>query len=342
MKDFRIITSISSLLILMALSSCFKEDEMVTPHEPGEVKKQVIEMTGSYRYQIYYDLGEDKIVSINDKTTWDLSFDCSDNGWLIKLNSSKFMLAGNTLKKDIKIPVDTLGLDWKYDKSNGNPDSNAIGKWVVLDSNNIPLSYTEDVYVIDRGYDSEGVHQGIRKIQFTDWDPKYITMRFAELRSDEFTEYTVSKNPLFNFIQFSFDENGKTIEQEPVKTEWDLVFTQYSTLLYTNIGEPYPYLVTGVLLNSNKTEAALDTSSTFQSISRENAEMLTFSQHHDVIGYDWKEYVGELTSGTYVVNFNYNYIIKDCEGFYYKLRFIDFYNETTGEKGFPTFEFQLL
>jgi hypothetical protein len=36
-----------------------------------------------------------------------------------------------------------------------------------------------------------------------------------------------------------------------------------------------------------------------------------------------------------------NYVVLDREGYFYKLRFISFYNNS-GEKGYPTFEFQRL
>ncbi|MFT5827698.1 MAG: hypothetical protein ACI9AB_000646 [Urechidicola sp.] len=35
-------------------------------------------------------------------------------------------------------------------------------------------------------------------------------------------------------------------------------------------------------------------------------------------------------------------MIKDREGRYFKLRFLSFYDSQTGQKGFPSFEFELL
>ena len=56
-----------------------------------------------------------------------------------------------------------------------------------------------------------------------------------------------------------------------------------------------------------------------------------------MIGYDWKSY----NSGTYEVDINKNYIIKTTEDLYYKIHFIDFYNDQ-GEKGTPKFEISSL
>ena len=50
----------------------------------------------------------------------------------------------------------------------------------------------------------------------------------------------------------------------------------------------------------------------------------------NVIGYDWKIY--DFDTGFYTIDPSATYILSDTEGYFYKLRFIDFYNEN-GEKG---------
>ena len=64
-----------------------------------------------------------------------------------------------------------------------------------------------------------------------------------------------------------------------------------------------------------------------------------FDDNQNSIGFNWKEY--DLTSGVYTVFANINYIIRDNELRYYKLHFIDFYNDL-GVKGYPKFEIQEL
>ncbi|MEZ5083051.1 MAG: HmuY family protein [Bacteroidales bacterium] len=73
------------------------------------------------------------------------------------------------------------------------------------------------------------------------------------------------------------------------------------------------------------------------------SEGLELNGQLDVIGYDWKVLQGDVNSGNVSYNIvpNRNYIIRNRNGFVYKLRFIEFYN-TLGEKGYPTIEFQLL
>ena len=64
-----------------------------------------------------------------------------------------------------------------------------------------------------------------------------------------------------------------------------------------------------------------------------------FNNNNDMVGYIWKEY--DLNAGEYTVFSNINYIIQDKNDKYYKLHFIDFYNNL-GEKGYPKFEIQEL
>jgi len=129
------------------------------------------------------------------------------------------------------------------------------------------------------------------------------------------------------------------MEIQPEKTGWDLWFTQYTDLLFTDENEPYPYIVTGVLLNSNNVIAAFDTTMSFDDISSDDLLNFEFSTNQNKIGYEWKYY--DFDNAVYTVFSNYNYIIRDVEGFYYKLRFIGFYNNQ-GEKGYPTIEYQQL
>jgi hypothetical protein len=88
---------------------------------------------------------------------------------------------------------------------------------------------------------------------------------------------------------------------------------------------------------------AQDTLYDFTAIDLEIASSMVYSTALDEIGYDWKDVVGDVSSGnvSYVIIQGRNYVIRDNQGFYYKLRFISFYNNS-GEKGYPTFEYQRL
>jgi hypothetical protein len=339
----RSLNFIAIIFFTFLASSCFKEDEKIVPHDPGDVETVVIGLTSDYRYQVYYDLGTSSIVSTNLKKAWDLGFDGAENGWKIILNSSNFMLAAGTGHTDFIIPLDTAGLDFRFDASSGNPDSMAIGKWVDFLLPDSAIVYTNQVYVIDRGYDEAGNLRGLKKIVFQELTDSSYSFRWANLDGSNESSFTVNKDPSVNFTCFSFDEGGKQLTIEPPKYDWDLVFTQYTTLLYTNEGDPYPYLLTGTLSNPTGITVAEDTLYEFSSIDLTIADNLIFSKALDEIGYDWKDVVGDVSSGSvsYVIREGLNYVIQDGQGYLYKLRFISFYSNS-GEKGYPTFEFARL
>ena len=71
--------------------------------------------------------------------------------------------------------------------------------------------------------------------------------------------FSITKDLTKNNVYFSFSDGGKEVTVEPSKNGWDFVFTQYSTILYTDEGVATPYFVRGVLSNPNGVEVALDT-----------------------------------------------------------------------------------
>ncbi|NOX48405.1 MAG: hypothetical protein GXO89_15650 [Chlorobi bacterium] len=331
-------------MTLIALSSCFKEDD---PLPVSPLKETTVELNQYYQFQAYFDLGKGETVASNDRNIWDLGFECKDSSWHITLNSSAFMLAANTGQTDFESVTDTTGLDWKYDKSDGNPDSTAIGNWFLLTGND--TVYKNNVYVINLGMTHLGVPRGLKKIVFTKVDKKQYALKYADLNGENYQEFIIEKKPGLNYTGFSFEGLGSQLTVEPPSNTWDLLFTQYTTLIFTDEGEPYPYLLNGVLLNYGKVEVVLDSLVPFGEIDLHYAQKQEFSVNKDAIGYEWKYLEGDPTIGGsyyYKVNPNeehpnWTYIIKNRNGVYFKLMFTRFYNDF-GDKGYPTFAFQVL
>ncbi len=336
------------MLFPLLFTSCFKDDERVTPYDRGDKITAMIPMTvienGNdirlYKNQVYYKMSDSSIVSSNDKTSWDLAFDATENGYKIWLNTANFMLAGETALSDLSEVNSAAGLDMRYDPSSGNQDSTVLRNW--FQTNEEDTSYSEKVYVIDRGYDEAGTLLGYRKIKFDSLVNDTYYFAYANLNNTEITQASVSKQQGYNKVYFSF-ETGQQLQPEPAQTAYDLLFTQYTTLLFTNEGDPYPYLVTGVLLNPFATEVAFESELSFDEIDLVIAGNLSFTQQADRIGYNWKDVEGDVESGVvnYVVKPEWNYIIRTQNSELFKMRFISFYDQQ-GVKGFPTLEFQRL
>lgn len=329
------------LLALMILTSCFQKDEMVPVHEPGDASTVVIPMTQYYNFQVYFNLDNGKIVSVNNRSAFDMNFNCIDTSTVIRLNTANFAKAAETLYEELEEVTDTIGLVWLFDSSDGNTDSLAISNWISLDG--IDTSYSNKVWVINRGVDAMGNRLGLKKVKFTGLIDGRYHFIFSNMDNSDRVDAFAEKDSQYQYTQYSFDDEAMLIT-EPQTSEWDLLFTQYTTLLYTDEGDPYPYLVTGVLQNYNDVAVALDTNLVFNDISLSDTSTFDFSTAFDKIGYNWKEITGDVNTGDiyYEVKLNNSYIIRDGNSFFYKLRFINFYDPDSGEKGYPTFEFQKL
>lgn len=320
------------------LVSCFEEDERVEPHESGDVQTAMVGMTQNYSEGIFFDLGTGTSVLETGKFAWDLAFESQANGWRIFLNTTRFMMAAPAGTTSFEAVTDTLGLRWGFDKSDGNPDSTAVGEWFELKSGDSVSR--EEVYVVDLGYTNNGSHLGFRKFKILEHNEEAYRIAYSMLDGSEYAEAEIYKDPGMPLVFYSLREHQMAGGVWPAPGTWDLWFTQYTTLLYTNEGDPYPYIVTGVLSNyRDGVEVAVDTSAEFAGIDFDYAQGLEYTLAADRIGYDWKWY--DFDAASYTVLPGISYVVRTTEGYFYKLRFIGFYNQE-GEKGYPTFEFQQL
>jgi hypothetical protein len=306
-------------------SSCIKEESAVTPHLSGDVITRGIPMSSDYIYQIFYNLEKDSIIAQNQRFEWDIAIQTGEKDGYVHVNQAKFMSAWVSEDINLNQASDTIGLYKKLTFDCANVvDTPAIG--------DIHECINKVIYV-DMGYDKFGDNIGIRKMQIEHISDKVLKINHSDIKGKDIQSETVTLDTDYNAAFFSFSKN-KTVNVEPPKEDWDLAFTQYVHKFYN----PYqPYLVTGVLLNPHNTVAAKDSSLTFDKIDRQVAQDFKMSNKTDVIGYDWKSFI----NNTYSIRSHVNYIIRDSKGFYYKLHFIDFYDER-GNKGFPKFVFQKL
>ncbi|MBA2422641.1 MAG: HmuY family protein [Chitinophagales bacterium] len=311
--------------LLLIISSCFKEDESVTLPPPGDAQIFRISQGEDYHRQQYFDLNTTDTLG-SEYSSWDLCFQSNPTGWHIWLNGGNFALIANMNTQDFDAVHDTTGASWHWDEASWNPDSTAIGDW-----RDVRL-----VYVLDRGF-SKPAAERYKKIIFQSEDESKYEIQFSNLDGSEQNIVYVPKNSLNSYAYFTFNDGGSILNIEPAKQQWDMLFTRYRYIFYDE-EPPLPYLVTGVLINP-EISVAVDSSMTFSEIDYQIAITLTYSNTRDVIGWKWKHF--DLSTSAYTVHQNVNYIIRDMEGVYWKLHFIDFYNEE-GDKGYPQFEFQRL
>lgn len=317
---------------LVLLNACFIEDQKIPAHEPGEESYYQISQS-VYNVQSYFKLSEDTVVWRTKNGEWDLGFESGENDWRILLNSADYLKIARTGSTDFdaltQIPENT---SWHFDRPDGNIDSTAIGMY--FDSLGNQRSFTNEVYLLGR---YNGISYSVyKKFRIDSVNSENYYLRAANIDNSDDQVHVVPKDTTVDFVHYSFKDGG-SVSPQPLRPEWDFVFTQYATTIFTNDGIPTPYTVRGIFINPDKIAVAVDSLSGFANITREMAEEMQYTTRWDAIGYEWKEYIDDV----YVVNSEITFLVIDYSGFYYKLRFVDYYNNE-GEKGFPAFEFQRL
>ncbi len=314
-------------------TSCEKEELPVPAFDRGDVDTVYIGMGETYDTQVWFDLSTQSVVKTGSRFDWDFAFDASDSANWVYLNSAVGMVVAASGEQDFEAVQSHKGLSYRPDHPSGLKDSLGLGRW--WESN--------EVWVIDLGYTSEGKSRGFRKIQFELKEGGVLHFRLASLNGNNEQTGEIEKNDLYNRVGYSITNAG-IVFFEPAKTEYDLFFTRYHQIFY----EPYlPYLVNGVLLNPYGTTGTKAFDREFTALTADHLSDYVFTDSADVIGYDWKNF--DLNTQVYSVFPEFCYLVQDEEGFYHKLRFIDFYKESTDENGnktrlvgYPLMEFQAL
>jgi hypothetical protein len=317
---------------------------------PGQNQIATVSMGLGYPNQIFFDMNNGAVLS-NQFAAWDLSFESSPAGYHIWMNNGKNMFIANMNSSEFYSITDTAGAKWRYDQASYNPDSTGVGNWISFTPASSTNSYVAhergggngsavsegDVFIVDRGGDYSGENR-FYKVDFESVSPTAYTFKYATLDNSYIDSIVLQKDPNENYTYFTFDNGGAPIVMEPGKKTWDILFTRYRYVFF-NYNPPYPYLVTGVLLNPNGDMAGLDSVKPYEQIDYAYAKNVTLTSERDFIGWNWK--VFNIKAYTYTLRPNYTYIIKDQSGFYWKLKFIGFYN-SQDQEGYPQFEYQRL
>jgi hypothetical protein len=311
------------LIPFLLLTGCFPEDDPVVP-----LDIDIVEIPYSmYDTQTWFNLEKMSVISHNAFTAWDLGFESNGPGHHIILNTSRFMYAGNTESTDFNGIASNICDTMVYDDSSGDLNKTAIGNWADFTDPVNPV-YPKNVYIIDLGSDNNGISYGFRKITVD-----IYSIHYSNLDGSDDNTFEINTDPDRRFTLFSFNNGGSITPVQPIHGEWDLCFTQYSTILFDDYNIATPYLVRGVYINMIGTSAARDTINSFDDITAGDVSDYTFSSAQDIIGYDWKDFDND----SYKINPDIFYIIKDQKGAYYKLKFTGYYNNS-GQRGFPSFQ----
>lgn len=284
-----------------------------------------------YQTQIYFDFGTNSVVKTIPYKVWDLAFEAGKDGRHVFMNGAKNVFIYNTHETDpAKITegyqYSIQDSSYSFDAPCGLPDSTGIGEWYAADKET-----KNEVYLVNlKG------EKAYKKMVLKSVNENSYTLAYGNLADNELKTITIPKDDRYNYIFFSFADGGEIVSSEPPKETWDIVFTYYRHYYYDL---SMPYLVTGVLLNPYKTSALLDTATAYTDYS--SVSNKAFSNHRDVIGFDWKAVQIDMqtNTATYTIRPKNVYVIKNRDDQYWKLHFLGFY-DNNGVKGSPSFEFE--
>ena len=291
-----------------------------------------ISMGNNYANQVFYSMKNGEIKNISNDN-WDLAFTTDQYASTIRTNDGKgvelytYHLGDTSDWQNINVSIMNNLSSSMYNSEiswhDGAFENNSLGHpdygWGVY--NMINHNVTGDsLYII------KTINGNWKKIWIQELTTagEYI-FKFANLDgSNEITQSILKTNYTDkNFIYFSIDQNT-IIDREPISSEWDITFTKYISPV-----QAMPYPVTGVLTNNN-TEVAKATGVT-DPLTYFNYSNHNFNNEINSIGYDWKSY-----QGSFVVDANRCYFIKDKNENIWRLVFNSFDGMSTGNVEFNT------
>lgn len=326
-------------IITVILSSCFAEDDPVPPYvSPPGVISRVIEMGPSYGTQHFFDLEADSVVAVVDRSTWDLAFGSSNLNRSIYLNHSKLMRVCDLGLVDFETAVLPQQPVWVIDASSGVPDSTGIGSWAEGSAGS--LTSKNHVYVLDLGFSILGEALGKKKLQLLGFENGTYRILFSDYPTGSIHELSIPIDVNYSFMYASVSDSGAVVSVAPPRDSWDLLFTQYTTMVPNpDNGIPEAYSVNGTLLNPQGVTAARAFGGEFDSLGISDLPFYPLSDRWDLIGYNWKRY--DFNTASYLIEPKNQYVIRNRFGNYFNLRFTGFVNEF-GQSGYIGFEYKKL
>lgn len=345
--------------------SCINDNEdpiAIAPSDGARVDPNVGGATQPN--QVWFDLGTDTEI-VTKRTDWDLAF-YSGSSFKVVLNSSIMMAAGkipNATNIDQVTEASLTTLKDQVQVANFNPSNVTF----IDDVNgNFPTGYTaideikptdaeNAIYLVNMGKEifvgsvsngsvaTGGDNRGWLKVQIVRSGDGY-KVKYAALNSTTHSELTVTKNAAYNYNFVSLKNNNSQVTVQPEKKKWDICFTVFTNTIagagsyiyadfvtLNNVGGAGAYEVL-VPAPASGVEAYTN----FKASNIDQSKFIYNDQR--IIGANWRNPVG--TNGLEVYGDRF-YVIKDAEGYYFKLRFTRL-TSTTGERGRPQFEYKPL
>jgi len=318
---------IAFLFICFLGSSCLKKEQPLPLPPPGDAESQLVNIGNDYATQVFYSF-TNGIVKSDSFDIWDIAFDVHPDQNELWLNGGSNIMVYPSGQSDFNLPMPSLtNKQWMYDKPEGTYGLSALGALT-------PESHIGELLFLQKGSQTF-------KLKILEATSDHYKIEVGGVNDASGIMVVLQKEEQYNFVYYSFS-NG-IVQPEPVKTDWDFVFTRYRTIFpgLNADGSDMPYIVNGVLLNTFKTLGASDSTKEFNFAEFDLAasSQFTLSPNRDIIGYNWKAV--NINTAEYTVLPKRMFLLKDQLNQLWKFHFVSFYDEN-GQRGNPRFEFKRL
>ncbi len=288
----------------------------------GQVVIDTVSIGAGYVNEKWYSLQNDEQGS-SPKNAWDIAFETSGMGSSIHINS----VIGNKL--------------WVYpngDTSVWNSiDTSGINSWTARYNSDTSWSVgafnvgaTSNPYDLGWGIYNPITHEVIGdslfiiKLSSNQYKKLWIkklasgvyTFQYADLNGNNQQIINVNKS-MYNtktLVYYSI-QNNSILNPEPISSNWDLVFKQYTAFI------PSPYNVAGILQNKGVTAIKVYPIDT----SYNQWYNYPWQTSINTIGYNWKNY-----TGSWQIEDSLVYFVKSKQGDVWKLIFTGFGGSANG------------
>ncbi len=333
MKSLHKYLSLFLFILGVIFTSCErKELPYSLPPKPSDsVSILQVNLGEKYDDQVYVDFLDSNFVKSTVKNNaWDIAIDCAFENQRIYMNGGKGVFIGVLGKGSFKNNVNLANVKWKWDEASGG-DLIVVKNWCHY----ITRQNADSIYIIDCGPEAEPDKRYFQfKITSLNY-PYTLEITVANLAGQFLDKTYLSKDPSRLNIYYNFSEN-RVLNFEPRLYDWQFCFLR-TRWVYYEFNPPLVYTVTGIHINTRLFSVSVDSSHTFETLTRKEVEEWKYSSKRDVVGFDWKIY--DFEEGRYKARKYVNYIFKTkgSQPKYYKLRFTDYYNKQ-GLRGSPKFE----
>ncbi|WBV56747.1 HmuY family protein [Chryseobacterium daecheongense] len=363
----------SFLFIIAAVQSCLSADEdpVQVPKMTGsEVSADVGGPTEAN--QVWIDLSDAKNHTINKRTDWDLGFYTGDE-YRVILNGSIAMAVAkipnatniNTVKEsdvaDLKEKVQVGTFDAANMKYVDNPDGNFLNQSSAIE----PIKENDadnPVYLVNLGRNLADPNSNIaagsvslssdprgwKKIQILR-APNGYKLRYADINATTYQEYMITKDTEYNFNFFNL-KTGAPATIQPKKKNWDLAFTTFTNEVFMGPGNSAgsyfyaDFIITNTAsgVGAYQVTASGNLDQAYNSFKLSNVDQAKLvSTDQRAIGDKWRTTTGTSEVPGAFVYADRFFVLKDAEGFYFKLRFNKM-KDPQGNRGHASFEFEPL